>query len=287
MEFSFYIQEITIFAPLFQMRKIFILFVLFALLGLLACKYQKILKSTDLNLKYEMAVKYYEKKDYSRAFPLFEELLNLYKGTAKAQDIYYYYAMCNYGLDDYALASYHFKNFVSTFPNSPKTEECAYMGAYCYFMDSPNYTLDPTSTQTAINEMQLFINKYPSSSRVQTCNDLMDKLRAKLETKDYQTAKLYFKVENYKAAIIAFENLLKEFPESSRREECYFLSLKSRYLLAINSIEEKKPERLEDAKKAYFQFVDLYPKSVYLSEAERFYDGTTKEISKNKYRSKS
>ena len=90
------------------MRKYFILLVLSFLLVGTACKYQKILKSTDLNLKYEMAVKYYEKKDYSRAFPLFEELLNLYKGTAKAQDIYYYYAMCNYGLDDYALASYHF-----------------------------------------------------------------------------------------------------------------------------------------------------------------------------------
>lgn len=269
------------------MRKYFILLVLSFLLVGTACKYQKILKSTDLNLKFEMAVKYYEKKDYSRAFPLFEELLNLYKGTAKAQDIYYYYAMCNYGLDDYALASYHFKNFVSTFPNSPKAEECAYMGAYCYFMDSPNYTLDPTSTETAINELQLFINKFSTSTRVQTCNDLMDKLRGKLETKDYQTAKLYFKVENYKAAIISFDNLVKEFPESGRREECYFLALKSRYLLAINSIEEKKYERLEDAKKAYFQFVDLYPKSSYLSEAERFYDGTTKEISKTKYRSKS
>jgi outer membrane protein assembly factor BamD len=154
-------------------------------------------------------------------------------------------------------------------------------------MDSPSYALDPTSTETAINELQLFINKYPTSARVQTCNDLMDKLRGKLETKDYQTAKLYFKVQNYKAAIIAFDNLVKEFPESSRREECYFLALKSRYLLAINSIEEKKSERLEAAKKAYFQFVDLYPKSSYLNEAERFYSGTTKEISKTKYRSKS
>ena len=264
------------------MRRILLLFILSTLLLGSSCKYQKILKSTDLNLKYESAVKYYEKKDYSRAFPLFEELLNLYKGTSRAQDIYYYYAMCNYGLDDYALASYHFKNFVSTFPSSPRAEECAYMGAYCYFMDSPNYTLDPTSTELALTELQLFINKYPTSTRVQTCNDLMDKLRSKLETKDYQTAKLYFKVQNYKAAIVAFDNLVKDFPESTRKEECQFYALKSRYLLAINSIEEKKFERLEETKKAYFQFVDLYPKSNYLSEAERFYSGTTKEISKNK-----
>jgi outer membrane protein assembly factor BamD len=277
-----------IFAPLLKkMRSI--LFVFLAALGLAlnSCKYQKLLKSTDFNLKYDMAVKYYEKKDYSRALPLFEELLNIYKGTSKAQDIYYYFAMSNYGLDDYALASYHFKNYTSTFPTSPRTEECAFMGAYCYYMDSPSYKLDPTNTETAITELQLFINRYPQSTRIGECNELMDKLRAKLQTKDFETAKLYYRVQNYKAAIVAFKNLAKDFPESPRREECAFLELKSRYLLAINSIDEKKEERLESTRQSYLAFIDAHPKSIYLSDAEKFYSVSIKESEKLKNRLKS
>jgi len=250
------------------------------------CKYQKLLKSTDFNLKYDMAVKYYEKKDFSRALPLFEELLNIYKGTSKAQDIYYYFAMSNYGLDDYALASYHFKNYTTTFPTSPRTEECAFMGAYCYFKDSPSFKLDPTNTETAINELQLFINRYPQSTRVAECNELMDKLRSKLENKDFETAKLYFKVQNYKAAIVAFNNLAKDFPESVNREESLFLALKSRYLLAINSIDEKKEERLEATRKAYLEFIDTFPKSANLEEVEKFYTVSIKESEKLKNRLK-
>ncbi len=273
--------------PFQKMRYLSLVFLVSVGLGMSGCKYQKLLKSTDFNLKYEMAVKYYNKQDYSRAFPIFEELLNIYKGTAKASDIYYYYAMSNYGLGDYALASYHFKNYTSTFPTGAKVEECAFMAAYCYFKDSPNYKLDPTSTETAINEMQLFINKYPESPRVAECNDLMDKLRGKLELKAFETAKLYFKVQNYKASIVAFNNMTKEFPESTRREECVFLGLKSRYLLAINSIEEKKEERLEATRKAYLDFLDAYPKSAYLEDAEKFYTDVNKESAKIKIHSKS
>ncbi len=59
-------------------------------------KYQKLLKSTDNDKKYELAMKYYEHKDYYRALQLFDQLLPVYRGTAKAEKIAYCYAYSYY-----------------------------------------------------------------------------------------------------------------------------------------------------------------------------------------------
>ena len=56
-----------------MMKKIF-LSIMILMLMVSCSKYQKILKSTDLNFKFEKAVMYYEKEDFNRALPLLEEL---------------------------------------------------------------------------------------------------------------------------------------------------------------------------------------------------------------------
>ena len=56
------------------------IFCLVILTLFLSCSnYQKLLKSTDFDNKFESAVSYYDNSDYSRALPLFEDLLELLK----------------------------------------------------------------------------------------------------------------------------------------------------------------------------------------------------------------
>lgn len=255
---------------------VFIIAVSFAF----SCKYNKLLKSTDFDKKYSMAIEYYNKKKYNKAFPLFEELLALYKGTVKAEDIYYYYAYTNYKLGDYILAGYHFNNFVKTFPHSLRAQECSYMHAYCYYLDSPESSLDPTNTVKAMEELQSFINKYPKSDSLNRCNQLMDDLRGKLERKSYNSAMLYYKTQDYRAAIIAFKNTLKDFPDIAQREEINYMILKANYQLAVNSVESKKEERLNNTVEAYTKFIDSYPQSKYLKDAEKIFSDVQEQLKK-------
>ncbi|MBS1647762.1 MAG: outer membrane protein assembly factor BamD [Bacteroidetes bacterium] len=238
-----------------------------------SCKesFNKISKSSDYELKYTKAVEYYEKTNYTSAEALFEELIPVFKGTERSELVYYYYAYCHYYLTDYALAGFHFRTFVRTFPASAHAEECAFMNAYCYYLSSPKYSLDQSDTKNAIQEMQNFVNEYPQSSRIDTCNILVDKLRAKLERKEYEITKAYFFREDWKAAIPACENFLKDYGESPKSDEMQFLIVKSYYLLGKNSIEAKKVERLEKSMVNYLKFVDLYPKSKFINEAESIY----------------
>jgi len=242
--------------------------------------YNRLLKSTDFELKYEKAVKYYNAGDYNKALPLLEELITIYKGTSKGEKVYYYYAYTNYALGDYILAGYHFGNFAKTFPTSDKAEECAYMYAYCYYLDSPDYNLDQTNTYKAIDQLQLFINKYPASDSLQRCNQLIDNLHEKLERKSYETAKLYYNLSDYKAAIQSMTDVMKDYPDSKYSEELSFLIVKSNYLLAEKSIESKKKERFSNTVNAYHNFVENFPDTKYSKEAENIYNSTLKELDK-------
>ncbi len=225
------------------------------------------MKSGSVDEKYEMAVKLYAQKDYSRALQLFDQLTGAMRATDKSQKIAYDYAYCYYYQKDFTLASYYFKRYTSTYPNTTEAEECMFMGAYCNYLNSPEYSLDQTVTFDALKDLQLFTNTYPTSKRVSECNDLMDKLRLKLEMKDYKIAKLFYRMEDYAATITMLNNILKDFPDTPHKEEILFLVVKSYHKFAEQSIFEKQKERHAKAIIAYNEFVAQYPESKYIAEA--------------------
>ena len=262
----------------FATLKVFKIFALLLVLVLMTnCDgFNKLLKSTDYELKMAKAKEYYDKEHFIKSSQLYEELIPVVKGTDKAEEVYYYYAWSEYYMGDHIIGQYHFKNFTKQFPLSIHSEECYYMNAYCYFLTSSNYKLDQTSTKNAIKEFQSFVDISPESKRIDTCKIIIDKLRYKLGKKDYEIVKQYFKVSDWKAAIVSTKNFVKEYPSSEFNEEMIYLMIDSYYLLAINSIKAKKEERLDFAIENYIKFVDLYPKSSYLSRTESIYNSCKK-----------
>ena len=263
------------------MKKILTLFLL-ALVFNSCGEYQKVLKSDDYNYKYTKAIAYYEAEDFNRAMPLFNELSTVLRGTAKMQEVSYYFAYCHYSASDNLMAAYLFKTYTQNYPNSKHTEECAYMTAYCYYLEAPNYSLDATNNYKAINELQNFVDRFPLSDRVEKCNALLDELRIVLSKKSFENAKQYFTTENYKSAIIALENVLIDFPSYTNREEVYFLIVKSSYLLAINSISTKVNSRLKTTLDAYAQFKDNFPNSDLLKDLQNTYNKTNQTLIEQK-----
>ena len=241
-------------------------------------KYQKLLKSTDNEAKYETAIKFFEEKDYYRAIQLFDQLQPYYKGTDKAEKIAFYYAYAHYEERDYILASYYFKQFAANYPNSRNAEEAAFLSAYCNYLDSPPRSLDQTTTLDAIQGLQLFTNRYPNSTRVARANELIDELRGKLESKAYDIADLYLKMEDYKAAIICFRNMIKDYPDTKYREVAMFNIARASYYYAQKSYETKKRERFQETADALDNFLASYPDSKYRDEVLNLKKITEKEL---------
>lgn len=261
---------------LMKMRFLGLGIVLLAVILSSCGNYNKIVKSSDYEFKYKKAVEYYEDGEYVKSGTLFRELVNIYRGTSRADKIYFFYAKSMIGQKDYLMAGHYFNTLISESPTSEYVEEAQYMVGYCKYLISPKARLDQQVTQEAIDALQLYINLYPFNERVDEANRLIDELRDKLVYKSYLSAKMYFDFDNYKAAVVALTNSLNEHSDSKYREDLMYMLLKSRYLLAIGSVPEKKEVRLSSALDEYFSFVDEYPESKYKKEVTKFFDTTSK-----------
>jgi outer membrane protein assembly factor BamD len=225
-----------------------------------------------------MAMKYYEKGQYYKAIPLLEELIPVYRGTERSEQLYYVYAFSDYYLKDYILAAHRFNTFVKTFPFSRYTEECQFMSAICHYKLSPKFSLDQTDTYMAISELELFVHQYPSSGRVDSCHTMLDGLREKLEKKSFMTSKQFYRIEKYKAAVVMLENTLKDYPDTEYREEALFLIMKAHFEWAENSVPSKKAERYNNTKKAYYKFAGSFPDSKFMREANHVMNEVNEEL---------
>jgi outer membrane protein assembly factor BamD len=240
--------------------------------GFTACTgFSKIQKSKDYEYKLKMADEFYDQKKYNFAQQLYEELFPIFKGTDKFEEVYYRYAFATYYLRDYLSAENLFKSFVEVFPNSKHSEEMDYMRAYTYYKQSPKVELDQSNTTKTMGFMQTFINTHPGSAKNKEASEIIDKCRAKMELKELKSAELYFNITQYKAAAIAYANLMNNFPDSDKGDQYKLQIIRAWFEYASLSIPDRREERFETVINEYHDFLDRYPESKLLKEAERYF----------------
>jgi outer membrane protein assembly factor BamD len=243
-------------------------------------EYSKALKETDPVKKLANAKKYYEDGECFKALPMLEELIGLTRGTQQSEEVYYYFAKTHYCLKDYYMGNYYFKSYAKSFSSSPKAEECLFMAALCSYRLSPSYTLDQTDSKTAVDELQYFLDQYPTSSLRDSANHMIQDLNFKIEKKDFEVAELYVQTLKYKAAVSSLQEFMKKYPQSNYREQAMTLIIQSKFLLAEGSIETKKLERYRETMESYITFVSAFPKSKFLDTAEDYYLRSEKMVTK-------
>jgi outer membrane protein assembly factor BamD len=231
-------------------------------------EYQKALKSEDPAVKYSAAEKMYDAKKYGKAIRLFEQVAPAYKGKPSAEKMFYMYSQSLYKTKQYYLAGYQFESFTASYPKSEKIEEASFLAAKSFTFLSPVYSLDQTDTNKAIDKLQDYIDSYPEGQNLAEANTLVKGLREKLEKKAFENAKIYHTISDYKAAMVAFDNFLINFPGTTYKEKALYYKFDSAYLLAINSIPSKMKERLENAKNAYGSLMKFKADSQYKSKAD-------------------
>ena len=260
------------------MGKLKYIFVLSMVLLFSSCsEYQKALKSTKIEPKYNVGNELYEKgietgknKYLKKSIRLFEQILPQYKGKPQGQLIAYKIANAYYTVGDHIISSYKFKRFVSSYPNSTKVEEAFFKSAKSLYEMSPRYSLDQQDTRKAIDRLQSYINKYQDGKYFEETNQLLGKLQDKIERKRYEVAKQYHHRERYKAAIESFDNFLLDFPGTELKDEALFYKFESDYLLAINSIPIKIKPRLKDAMKIYEKYMKEIENPSFKDQAEKY-----------------
>lgn len=238
-----------------KLVSLFLLVVLITSCG----EYQKALKTEDVAVKFEMATKLYDTGKYNDAIRLIEQIAPAYRGKPQAEKLFYMFSQSYYKTKQYYLAAYQFESFVSGYPKSEKAEEAAYLGAKCFSMLSPVYSLDQIDTFKAIDKLQVFIDSYPNSTYLPEANRVLRELNEKIEKKVYENAKGYHTIMDYKSAMVALDNFIADYPGTSFKEDALFYKYDSAYQLAINSVPSKMEERLNISKTAYYSLIKYKP----------------------------
>jgi outer membrane protein assembly factor BamD len=216
-------------------------------------------------LKKQFVIYQYHFK-FSKANKLFVQIVPNYRGKPQAEKLMYMYSKSFYEMKDFVVAGYQFERFEQSYAKSEKVEEAAFLGAKSYYMLSPAFTKDQADTKTALEKLQLFINKYTNSSYLTEANELVKELDFKLEKKALGIARQYNLTArssvDYNACIKSVDNFLSDFPGSTLREKALFYRLDSAYKLALKSVEYKKEERLKTAN----SYLDAYKRKYANSE---------------------
>jgi outer membrane protein assembly factor BamD len=245
-----------------------------------ACKFNKIRKSTDIRKKYDAAIAYYEKKEYYKAALLLEDIIPYIRGTKESEIAQFYYAYCHYYMKQLSLASHYFKKFYDDFRNSQYAQESRYMHVRSLYEESAPYNLDQASTIDAINACQSFLNTFPNSIYFEECNKIIQELRIKLERKAFENANLYYRIRDFRAAVISFKNFQKGYPDSNYNEEAAYIKLLAQYNYAEKSTIRKKKDRYDEAIGYYEYLLDNFPESKYLKQSQKIYERCLNELNK-------
>ena len=251
--------------------------VLVLLVFLCSCgEYEKLLKSTDFDLKKAKAKEYFNDGQYVKTTELLTQILPKYRATEEAEELNWMNCQAYFGQKDYFMAASYYKTFVDQFPFGKHTEEASFMSALCDYNISANPELDQESTKTAIEGFSMFMTKYPASPKIDECKKMISDLQDKLVEKSYLNAKLYYDMKQYKAAIVALTNSLKEYANTKYREKMMYLKLNSLFLYAEFSLPLKQKERYQATLDDYYSFMEEFPKSIYSKDVASIYQKTNK-----------
>lgn len=264
--------------------RIKLIYFLLLTLTLSSCnEYNKILKSTDRDLKYSYAKKYFDEGKYSRSITLLEELVPFMKGTSYAEESLYLLAQSHYNSRDYFSATQTFTTYYNSYPRGEYAESALFYSAYGMYLDSPDPRLDQTKTYTAIAEFQRYIERYPQTERAEQAKNYLFELQEKLAEKELLAAQLYLDLgnymgNNYEAAVITAREAMKDYPYSKYMEEYQIVILRARYEYAQRSTLRTQPERYRMVVDEYFNYTNSFPEGKHRAEADAYYKEAQEKI---------
>ena len=251
-----------------------------ALAAAAACRSQfdMLLNSNDIDSKYTAAFDYFNRGKFEKASKLFESLTIQAKGFPKEDTVQYYWGLSNYRNKDYYTAETNFANFINDFPLSPFSEDARFLRIDCLYRACFRYELDQKPSYTALAAIGEYIAEYPGNPHEEVCRNMLTDLNERLDRKAFESARLYYKMEDYRAARTAFKNILKEDSDNIYREKILYYTAMSSYRFAALSVEDKKKERYLTFVDDYLNFVGELPESSYRNQLDVYYKRAQKAL---------
>ncbi len=121
------------------------------------------------------------------------------------------------GANDAALQAY--QAVVDKFPNEPVAVDAQYQIGYIWFTAAQTGTKDAAASSNAKTAFQDFLFHYPKSEKAAQARANLDILEHKQTANSYKVAKFYDKQKYYRAAVIYYNEVIRQQPGSEESNE--------------------------------------------------------------------
>ena len=120
------------------------------------------------------------------------------------------------GANDAAIEAY--QAVVDKFPNEPIAVDAQYQIGYIWFHAARTGTKDMAAASNAKTAFQDFLFHYPNSEKAAQARDNLNRLEQKQTSSSFEVAKFYDKQKYYRAAVIYYNEVIRQQPGSTESD---------------------------------------------------------------------
>ena len=170
-----------------------------------------------------MAEDLFKKQKYGRAQDKLEEILSLSAcaSTGVYEESSRLLAESYFNLGEWIEARGEYNSFVRNYPGSSFIETAEFRKAISSFNIEFKVARDEYNTTTAMKDFDLYLSKYPDSPLRDSVKYYQNLLTERLAEKEFQTARLYYRMDKYQAAVIYLKEFLEKYTVSKRRKDAF------------------------------------------------------------------
>lgn len=251
------------------MKKYFVVFSILSVLIITSCSSSLETANLGPEERLAVAIKLYENEDYLDAIKEFEAILLQFPASGINDDAIYYLGMSRFNRGEYILGAYEFSRLIKSMPTSEYLTKSQFMLAECYYKLSPNFALDQKYSKKAIQEYQAFIDFFPLDEKVSEAEAKISELNQKLAKKEFETGRIYEKMEYTTAAIFYYDNVMQIYHDTEFAPLAHYNKIN--ILLSKN--------RLSEALESSKIFIQNYPNNSRAGDVQRIISNLEKELS--------
>lgn len=155
------------------------------------------------------------------------------------------------------LADTEFREFLTFYPTHPRADYAQFQLAMSYFAQMRAPDRDQTPTREALEEFQIFLDRYPNSPLVPEAKQRWREARDRLSEHNFRVGLLYYRIGVHAGSLSRFQEVLKDDPGYTGRDAVYY------YLAEIY----RRNNRKDEAIPYYQRLLDEFLESEYLERA--------------------
>ncbi|MCF7794023.1 MAG: outer membrane protein assembly factor BamD [Candidatus Cloacimonetes bacterium] len=175
---------------------------------LISCSSNKVSKLMPIEKKMQIADDFFERGKYHKAIPYYESVA-FEKNSLLASKAQLKLADCYFNQNKFMDALFEYEHLIKLYNDAEEINRAYFQIGVCYWEESMSAHYTQEETRSAIDAFETFIEKFPFDKRKKDAIEYIQKCHYKLLKKKYYNGYAYYKMWDYPAAMMYFNEIIE------------------------------------------------------------------------------